>query len=502
MPAQDDSSPIQTSPTQPSPQGVSSASTTPVGLSPIIEPINNSGQGGATPEPQQVSSPTNSETPPPPQKGLPKIVVILGIVALVFVLFIVVWRLVLPRLNESKEITLTWWGLWEDSSVVAPLISEYEQQNPNIKINYVKQSHQDYRERLTNALAKGSGPDIFRFHNTWVPMFKGELDSVPASVMSAAEYAESYYSIISSDLTNATGLAGIPLGYDALTLYINEDIFEAAGKSVPATWDDLRQLAIELTTKDEQGTITQSGVALGRTENVDHWPEILGLMMLQNGANPAKPVDKRAEDALTYFTIFSSVDGVWDETLPASTVSFAAGKLAMYFAPTWRAFEISQQNSELRFKTVPLPQLPKDTPTQPDISYATYWVEGVWTRSPNKDAAWDFMKYISSRASLEKMYQNASKTRAFGEPYPRTDMAELLVGHPITGSVVMQAPDAQSWYLASRTFDGPTGINTQVIKYYEDAINAVNLGERSDKALETVAAGIAQVLSQYGLTSR
>jgi ABC-type glycerol-3-phosphate transport system substrate-binding protein len=225
-------------------------------------------------------------------------------------------------------------------------------------------------------------------------------------------------------------------------------------------------------------------------------------MMLQNGANPAKPIDQRAEDALTYFTIFSSSDGVWDETLPASTVSFAAGKLAMYFGPTWRAFEISQQNPELRFKTVPLPQLPKDTPTQPDISYATYWVEGVWTRGSNKDAAWDFMEFISSRTSLESMYQNASATRAFGEPYPRTDMAELLTSHPIVGSVVTQAPDAQSWYLASRTFDGPTGINTQIIKYYEDAINAVNLGDRSDEALETVAAGVTQVLSQYGLVSR
>lgn len=502
MPAQDNSSPIQTNPAQSQPQEASTAPITPAGLSPILEPSNTPEQGGSTSGVQQAPNPTEPEAPPPPKKGLPKIVAILGIIVLVFVLFIVVWKLVLPRWGASKEITLTWWGLWEDSSIVAPLISEYEQQNPGIKISYVKQSHQDYRERLTNALAQGSGPDIFRFHNTWVPMFKGELDSVPASVMSAAEYAESYFSIISSDLTNATGLAGIPLGYDALTLYINEDIFEAAGKSVPATWDDLRQLALELTTKDEQGTIIQSGVALGRTENVDHWPEILGLMMLQNGANPAKPTDKQAEDALTYFTIFSSVDGVWDETLPASTVSFAAGKLAMYLGPTWRAFEISQQNPELKFKTVPLPQLPKDTPTQPDISYATYWAEGVWTRSPNKEAAWDFMDYISSRTSLEKMYQNASKTRAFGEPYPRTDMAELLASHPITGSVVALAPDAQSWYLASRTFDGPTGINTQINKYYKDAINAVNSGERSDKALETVAAGVAQVLAQYGLISR
>lgn len=502
MSAQDNSSPVQVNPVQSQTQEASSVSSAPMGFSPIVDPSNILKQKGNTSGAQQTSKPQEPVTPPPPKKGLPKIVPILGVVVLIFVLFFVVWKLILPKIGKNQEVALTWWGLWEDSTAIAPLIAEYEQQNPNVKISYVKQSHQDYRERLTNALAKGSGPDIFRFHNTWVPMFKGELDNVPASVMSAAEFAEGYYSIISSDLANETGLAGIPLGYDALALYINEDIFNETGKSAPTTWDDLRQLALELTTKDEQGTITQAGVALGRTENVDHWPEILGLMMLQNGANPAKPIDKRAEDALTYFTIFSSVDGVWDETLPASTVSFAAGKLAMYFGPTWRSFEISQQNPELRYKTVPLPQLPKDSPNQPDISYATYWAEGVWTRSSNKEAAWDFMKFISSRTSLEKMYQNASKTRTFGEPYPRVDMADLLVTHPIVSPIIVQAPDAQSWFLASRTFDGPTGINTQVANYYKDAINAVNLGERSDEALETVVAGVAQVLSQYGLISQ
>jgi len=471
------------------------APTTPVGLQPIIQPPKESPQ-------RPVTSGPPTESPPPPKKGLPKIIPILGVVLLIFVLVFVIWKVVLPRFTKPKEVTLTWWGLWEDKTAVTSIISEYEQKNSGVKINYVKQSPQDYRERLTNALAKGTGPDIFRFHNTWVPMFRSELDSVPASVMSAAEYAESYYPTISSDLASGTGLAGIPLGYDALTLYINEDIFEAAGKTAPATWDDLRQLAIQLTTKDEQGTITQAGVGLGRTENVDHWPEILGLMMLQNGANPAKPNNQQAEDALTYFTLFSSVDGVWDETLPTSTVSFAAGKLAMYFGTTWRAFEITQQNPNLRFKTAPLPQLPKDSPTQPDISYATYWADGVWTRGPNKEAAWDFLKFASSRTSLEKMYQNAGKVRAFGEPYPLVDMAELLSNHPVVGSIINQAPGAQSWYLASRTFDGPTGINSQIIKYYEDAINAINLGGKADKVLETVISGVSQVLSQYGLISR
>jgi len=447
-----------------------------------------------------VSSPaTPVETPPPAKKGFPKIVLILAIVLGLAALGFLLVKLVLPRIKGEKEVTLIWWGLWEDQAVVTPLIAEYQRSHPNVKIEYIKQSPQDYRERLTNALAKGAGPDIFRFHNTWVPMFKNELDNLPPSVMTAAEYAETYYPVISADLASGTGLVGIPLGYDALTMYINEDIFASAGKAVPTTWDDLRQTAIELTIKDDKGVITQAGVSLGRTENVDHWPEILALMMLQNGANLSRPIGQSAEDALVFYTIFASVDGVWDETLPPSTIAFAGGKVAIYFGPSWRAFEIKQQNPNLNFKTYPLPQLPKTSADQPDVSYASYWVEGVWARSQKKEAAWEFLKFLSSRSSLEKMYQNAAKTRTFGEPYPRVEMQELLLTDPIVGSIIAQAPDAQSWFLQSRTFDGPTGINSQITKYYEDAVNAINSGVRADKALETVVAGVSQVLSQYGL---
>lgn len=424
----------------------------------------------------------------------------MGGILLLGALGFVAYRFFLPGIGGGGKATVTWWGLWEDPSIVEPLITEYEQQNPNVDIVYQKQSHKDYRERLTNALARGEGPDIFRFHNTWVPMFREDLDTVPASVMTAAEYAQTFYPIYSSDLASGTGLVGIPLEYDAITLFINEDIFNEAGATVPKTWNDLRQTAIELTVKDERDVITQSGVALGRTENVDHWPEILGLMMLQNRANPANPTSNLAKDALNFYTIFSSVDGVWDETMPPSTQAFAAGNVAMYFAPSWRAFEIMQQNPDLNFRTVPLPQLPKANENEPDVSYATYWVEGVWTRSENKEAAWDFLKFMSQRESLEKLYQNASQVRAFGEPYSRVDMADLLAEHPIVGSIIKLAPDAQSWYLADRTFDGPTGINTQIISYYEDAVNAVNEGRSVDKALETAASGINQVLSQYQIT--
>jgi ABC-type glycerol-3-phosphate transport system substrate-binding protein len=295
---------------------------------------------------------------------------------------------------------------------------------------------------------------------------------------------------------------GIPLGYDALTLYINEDIFARAGKTPPATWDDFRQLALELTTKDENGNIVISGAALGRTENVDHWQEIVGLMMMQNGVDLSNPTGQLAQDAIVFYTVFSKVDGVWNETLPPSTVSFANGNVAMYLAPTWRAFEIQQINPDLRFRTVPVPQLPKDNPNEPDITYATYWVEGVWGRSTNREVAWEFLRFLSSRQSLEKMYENASQTRLFGEPYPRSDMADLVSSHPIIGSVIRTAPNAKSWYLADRTRDGETGINSQIASYFEDTVNTASERTLGVEQLNTLSNGISQVLSQYGLLRR
>jgi multiple sugar transport system substrate-binding protein len=477
---------------------------------PMPEPISVSPPPVSPPNPIEPPMPDDS-TPKSPLQSItqffkripPKVAIFAGIGVLVLIVVLVIVKSLTSSSKSGVTAgTITWWGLWEDASVIQPLISEYEAKHSGVKINYIKSSPQDYRERLTSSLAKSAGPDIFFFHNSWVPMLKGSLDSLPSSVMNPADYAKSYYSVMSSDLTSGSSIVGIPLGYDALTLYVNQDIFDKAGKTPPANWDDFRSIAKQLTVKDDQGVITQAGAAMGRTENVDHWPEILALLMLQNGVDLSNPTGITAEGALTYFTLFSTTDGVWDATLPSSTQAFSAGKLAMYIGPTWRAFEIQTQNPNLKFKTYPIPQLPKDNPNQSDISYATYWAQGVWSGSSNKATAWDFLNFLSTQESLTKLYQNESKIRSFGEPYPRTDMANLLKDHPIAGSVISQAPGAVSWYLNSRTFDGPTGINSQMTTYFSDAVNAVANGKTTPaKALETVAQGVKQVLTRYKLVA-
>lgn len=457
-------------------------------------------------EPERAEEiPSPEETPPPPEPGevfraeerspfdvvkkiLPLLLLILVVVGVAFAIF----RFVLPKIRKPAEITLTYWGLWEPESIMREVIADWEKDHPNIKISYSQQSPKEYRERLQSALARGEGPDIFRFHNTWLPMLKNELEPVPAQVMDAATFERTFYPVAVSSLRSGANFLGVPLEIDTLALFYNQDIFTAAGATPPRTWDELRQLASALTLRDENGRIQRAGVALGTTGNIWHWSDILGLMMLQNGADLTNPTGSLAEDALTFYTIFSKTDRVWDETLPVSMLAFATGKTAMFFGFSWDVFEIKNINPELNFKIVPVPQLPGT-----EITWASFWVEGVAKKSEEKEAAWEFLKFLSSNETMQKLYQAESRIRLFGEPYSRVEMASLLQAEPNVTPFISQASKAQTWYLCSRTFDN--GINDRMIKYFEDAVNAVNAGETPERALSTAASGVGQVLSQYGL---
>jgi len=432
----------------------------------------------------------------PPSEGRGKLKMIFLLVAAVLLLgglaiFFISGRSSNKQPVKAKETTLIYWGLWEPEVIINEIVADYQKTHPKIKINYVFQSQRDYRERLQSALARGEGPDIFRFHNTWTAMLKNDLAPVPATVMDAGTFERIFYPVVRTDLRVGNSYYGIPLEIDNLALFYNEDIFATAGKTPPKTWDEFRKLALELTVKDNTGKIQTAGAAMGVTKNVDHWSDILALLLLQNGADLSNPTNNLAEDALTFYTIFSRSDNIWDENLPASTYYFAIGRLAMYFAPSWRIFEIKALNPSLKFGVIPVPQLPGT-----GIGWATYWVEGVAKKSTHQEESWEFLKFLSTKETMQKLYQIQSSKRLFGEPYSRTDMADLLRKEPYVGVFIDQASKAKSWYLCSRTFDN--GLNDKIIKYYEDAVNSVNKGGDIKAALATAARGIAQILTQYG----
>ncbi len=432
---------------------------------------------------------------------LKKLILFVFILAILAGIGFVVTQVILPQLSSSgsvslfpggqkEKIILTYWGLWEPNSILDEVIQSYEQDNKNVDIQYIQQNKKDYRERLQSAIAQGTGPDIFRLHLSWIPMFKNDLNSDTNKVIDLSKY----YSPISRDISINGQAMAVPLEFDCLSLYYNPAMLQKASVSVPTTWDELRKTAKILTINDVNGRIQRGGIAMGTTSNVDHFSDIIGLLLLQNEANLAIPNNKLAEDALLYYTLFSTVDKVWNETLPTSVYAFATEKTAMVFAPSWQAFEINAINPDLIFETAAVPQVPDG-----QVAWSTYWVEGVSNKNKNSDESWKFLAYLSREDNLTKMYTAAAKIRAFGEPYPITSLGNTIENEPVVGTFIKQAPYAKNWYLSSATYDN--GINDRIIKYYQDATNRIVQGASPSEVTPTLTQGINQVLSQYGLVT-
>ncbi len=395
--------------------------------------------------------------------------------------------------KPGKQIELLYWGLFEDPVVMKEVIADFEKENSNVTIRYVKQSHVDYRERLQTEILSGTGPDIFRFHASWVPILSSELTAMPISVMSLVEYRETFYPIASQMLQYSGQIVGIPLMYDGLALFYNKKMLQTAGASVPNTWRDLQSLAKKLTAYvDTTETVQRGGLAIGNAQNVEHFADILGLLILQNGGDPSQPNTQKVEDALVYYVDFIKNKPVYSSNLPNSTTAFAREEVAMMLAPSWRVFEVLAMNPDLDFGLAPAPKL-----ADQNIGWASFWAEGVSSESKNQTEAWAFLKYLSSASVMQKLHSAQKQIRAFGEIYSRVDLADKLSSDSYASAYLEDAPNAQGWYLSSYTHDN--GLNDAIISYYADAVNALLAGKNIKDVLVTLELAVSQSLAQYGL---
>lgn len=417
-------------------------------------------------------------------------------VCLVIVLGFLYWRFgPKPSAIEQvpTEIIITYWGLWEEENLIKPLFDEYQKQNPNVTVNYLRQSSLNYRTRVQTQIRAGTGPDIFRIHNTWLGMFQGDLAPAPPEVFSLNDYQTAFYPVASESFVQNNQIFAAPIAIDGLALFYNENLLKAVGATPPTTWQEYINAATKMTVKDETGQIKTAGAAMGTTGNVDHWPDIIGLLLLQQpNINFTALTSPGATEVLKFYTSFV-IDPrrkSWDTNLPSSTEMFASGQLGFYFAPSWRAHELRQRNPNLQFKVAPVPQLPGRK-----VAWATFWGEAVSAKSQNQVESWKLIKFLTSKESEKSFYAQAAKIRLFGEPYSRTDLASEIANDPIVGAFVNQGPYYKYWYTASNTYD--VGINQELNKYFEDAINATLQGQDPQVALQTVEQGAKKIFTKY-----
>lgn len=479
-------------------QGASSASAPPQDTQPAFTPPPppNVVPSNASPLPLQTPTVAPPIVPPPYHRQANHSLRLFFLIGGVVLLLVGILFFGLRSFRGGNEhVTLTWWGLWEDKNVMNAIIADFERAHPNITVTYSKEDPKQYTQRLITRIPQGAGPDIFTFHNTWLPMLHSLMLPMSSDVMSKSDFQKYYYPVAQQDLVRNGALYGIPLEIDTLSLFVNTKIFQAAGIQPPTTWDDFNKDAPLMTVKDDAQKIKTSGAALGTYDNITHAPDIMSLMFLQNGADP-RDLQKTADyssQALSFYQTFAMNDQkVWDPTLDPSKIAFSKENLAMYFGYSWDIFDLKSLNPNLNFKVYPVPHLSGGQP----LTVASYWVQGISEKSKHPKEALLFMHFLAQKETEQKLFTEEAKTRLFGEPFARIDLAASLKDDPNLSVFISQAPYARSSIFAGETYDD--GIDGQLNGYLANAIRSGLNNESASSAIQTLSQGVTQILQQYG----
>ncbi len=393
----------------------------------------------------------------------------------------------------SGDVTLTWWH-FDNEEALEPIIEAYQKEHKNVTIEYVKKDPKEYETELINALAGGSGPDLFMIRNDWLTKHQDKLEPMPEDYMSIDEYKNTFAPVAAQDLISDDRIYGIPFYIDTLALFYNKKLINDYNDSVssrrdltsqqkrslrilkpPKNWTELIDHSKKLTNKS--GTyVNQAGTALGTSNNIESSEDILSLLMIQNNTQMVSedkktptfnlPSEKEtggqvypgtsALDFYTSFALPSKETYSWNSNLASSTEAFIQSKTTMMFNYSYVINTIENLAPDLDFGISEMPQV-KGVETRTD--YASYWPEAVSKDSQYPQVAWDFLKFASEKVR-QRQYNQITK-----RPPSRLGLAESKTGTSLYGIFASQVSTATSWY------KGKTP--TKVDQTFQDMITAV-----------------------------
>ena len=78
--------------------------------------------------------------------------------------------------KTSQEIlTFTSWGSITEVKVLNKIIKDFEQENPNIKINFIH-TPENYFQKLHLLFASNTAPDVIFINNLYLPLYVSHLE--------------------------------------------------------------------------------------------------------------------------------------------------------------------------------------------------------------------------------------------------------------------------------------------------------------------------------------
>ena len=432
-------------------------------------------------------------------------ILISGIAILVFLTVILILRN-LGGSNTGSRVTLEFWGVFDDRTAFDKVIGDFKTQNPNINVVYKQFSFEDYEKELVNALAAGTGPDIWMIHNTWLPKHMDKLMPLPEKIagldrplMTFRDFQDQFVEVAAADLTANNQIYALPLYVDTLALYYNRDLFNNAGLTMPpGDWDGFNDAVEWLTKLDMSGNIIQAGAAIGASGNINRSTDILAALMIQSGVRMTDADNTIAtfsrsvsntpvgETALKYYTDFTNPSMrtyAWNNNQHYSVDAFVEGKVAMMFNYSHQAQVLNEKAPRLNYAIAPMPQV-----SETDVkNYANYWAVAVSKKSLVPNEAWRFIAYLALRDGASSYLAQTLR------PSARRDIIDLQKNDLALGVFAGQALTAKSWFQID---------NAAIESLFSEMIEDVNFGRLSVKEALQNAETEVNILIQRSRRSR
>ena len=152
--------------------------------------------------------------------------------------------------DSRKVITFSSWGSATEVKILKNVISEFEKENSDIKINFIHVP-QNYFQKIHLLFASNTAPDVIFINNLYLPQYAKFLEPLD-------NYFEkpNFYPQAINGLSYNNQLLAIPRDISNLVFYINNDIFKSKNINLPPdnwTLKDLLNIAIKLTDKNIYG---------------------------------------------------------------------------------------------------------------------------------------------------------------------------------------------------------------------------------------------------------
>lgn len=401
-------------------------------------------------------------------------IILLTVFGLFIILAVAVFALY--RGGASSAVTVTVWGDISTRDFSVLLNSPNFSQNQPGTIQYVEKSAATIETEFTEALARGTGPDLIILTQDKIWKERSKLIPIPFNSYSQRDFQSSF--IEEAELfMDANGIYALPVTVDPLVLYYNRDLLSAAGHARPIEyWDEIYAAALNLSKRNAGGSLIASVMALGEASNIPNYKEVLSLLMLQAGTpitgyvgtNLRSQIAERfnysvppGESSLDFYTQFSNPTRAfysWNRSLIDAQTHFASGDSAYYigFASELRA--IRNKNPTLNFGVSHVPQ---SRVAGRMITYGTVRGVGISRGSANPAAAFAVALQLSSAEGTRVLAQELLL------PPPRRD---LLSVRP-TDAIISVFYDAA---LQSRGWIDPDTRVTKAI--FAEAIESVTSG--------------------------